>query len=223
VGIYDQSDVHMEGGCLFESTTGAPWHVGINVGSSHLTLRGVTIRNMQIGINVSAGGSVNVQNTANYYPTDEASEVLIESPAGTNINGISLNDNATVSVSDAVLRIPGAGQSWGGNTGGILAAGESSLDANSNLVISSSLGQGIVVMDSSHATLNGSSITAGLHGGVVVANLSTLSAGSPTGISGNSVDLFCDSKSLISGSANIVGASVVQCGSLSQGTTVPLP
>jgi hypothetical protein len=44
-----------------------------------------------------------------------------------------------------------------------------------------------------------------------------------TEISGNGTDLFCDSKSLISGGANIANAASVQCSNLLPGDYENLP
>jgi len=55
LGVYGMSDVHVED-CLFEHSTGEPWHAGIEVASANLTIHGTTIRNMQIGMNVRNGG-----------------------------------------------------------------------------------------------------------------------------------------------------------------------
>lgn len=49
LGIYDGSDVHLEHSVLQDST-GALWHVGMDVGASHITMYATTIRNMQVGI-----------------------------------------------------------------------------------------------------------------------------------------------------------------------------
>jgi hypothetical protein len=100
------------------------------------------------------------------------------------------------------------------------------LSANANLIISGSQGHGIFVSNNSHASLAGSSITGSGHGGLVVANLSTISvaASNPlTPVGGNKTDLFCDSKSVITGSANLAGVPSVSCGNLLPGDTVPLP
>ena len=48
VAVLDVSDVHIES-CLFENSTGAPFHVGLFVGSGHVTMQTTTIRNMQHG------------------------------------------------------------------------------------------------------------------------------------------------------------------------------
>lgn len=224
VGIYDGSDVHLEE-CLFENTSGAQWHVGIDVGSSHLTIRGTTIRNMQVGINVTFGGIVNVQNFTNYYPASEPSDVLIDNPLGTNFDGVSLTGGSTLAVG-ATLRITNAGQPWGDTTGGVLVSESSTLTGNNNLVISGSYGQGVTVTNNSHASLDGSHITGSQHGGLVATNLSTISVGSlspPTVISGNAVDLFCDSRSLITGAAQIANATTVQCTNLVPGDMASQP
>ena len=224
VGLYDVSDVHIED-CLFEDTTGTMWHVGIDVGASHVTLHGTIIRNMQIGINASSG-VIDVVDFNTYFPSGGPSDVVIESPGGTNFHGVAIRGGSSLNLGSAKLRIPNPGQPWGGDTGGLLISDGSTLDAGANLVVSGSQGQGVFVTNDSHASLDGSEITGSQHGGLVVANLSTLSVGSltpPTEVRGNGTDLFCDSKSLISGGANIAGAAHVQCSNLLAGDSVPLP
>jgi len=83
------------------------------------------------------------------------------------------------------------------------------------------------VSNNSHASLAGSSITGSGHGGLVVANLSTVAVGAGTNpmtqITGNGTDLFCDSKSVITGGANIANATSVNCCNLLTGNTEPVP
>jgi len=100
------------------------------------------------------------------------------------------------------------------------------LSAGANLVISGSQGQGVFVSNNSHASLAGSSITGSAHGGLVAANLSTISVATSnplTLVGGNKTDLFCDSKSVITGSANLAGVPSVSCGNLLPGDTEPVP
>ena len=57
-------------------------------------------------------------------------------------------------------------------------------------------------------------------------NLSTTSVdpfSNPTTIAGNGTDVFCDSKSRITGGANIVNALTVSCNDLVPGTYENLP
>jgi hypothetical protein len=226
VGVVDISDVHIES-CLFENSTGAPWHEGLFVGSGHVTMQNTTIRDMQVGIDVIKGGSVDIQSFNSYYPVGIPNDVVIESPAGTNFHGVSVGSGSLLSMGDTKLRIANPGQSWGGNTAGVSVSDGSTLSAGANLVISGSQGQGVFVSNNSHASLAGSSITGSSHGGLVVANLSTVAVGTGTNpltqITGNGTDLFCDSKSLITGSANIANATRVQCGNLLTGDTEPVP
>jgi len=225
VAVLDVSDVHIES-CLFENSTGAPFHVGLFVGSGHVTMQTTTIRNMQHGISIGGKGSVDIQSFNSYFPISQPTDVVIESPAGTNFWGVLVGDGSQLNVQDTNLRITNPGQPFGGNTGGVSVSDGSTLNANANLVISGSKGQGIFVTNNSHASLAGSSITGSGHGGLVVANLSSVAAtgSNPlTQISGNGTDLFCDSRSLITGAANIANATSVQCGNLLPGDTVPLP
>jgi len=225
VGVVDVSDVHIESS-LFENTTGGPFHEGLFVGSGHVTMQSTTIRNMQNGISIGAHGSVDIQSFNSYFPITQPTDVVIESPAGTNFLGVLVGGSSSLSLGDTKLRISNPGQPFGGNTGGVYVSDGSTLNVNANLIISGSRGQGVFVSNNSHASLAGSSITGSAHGGLVVANLSSVAVtgSNPlTQISGNGTDLFCDSNSLITGGANIANAATVQCGNLLPGDNVPLP
>ncbi len=225
LGVYDSSDVHVEH-CVFEDTTGAGFHTGMDVGASHVTMYGTTIRNMQVGVNVFGSGIVDLVDFTTYFPLGEPTDVVIESPARTNLYGVSIAGGGSVNLSSAKLRITNPGQTYGGNTGGVFVSGGSSLTAGANLIVSGSQGQGVFVTNNSHADLDGSSITGSLHGGLVVVNQSSIAVGSahpPTVVSGNATDVFCDSRSLITGGANIGSATIVQCTNLLAGDTVPIP
>lgn len=225
IAVFDVSDVHIES-CLFENSTGASFHEGLLVGSGHVTMQSTTIRNMQGGIDIGAHGTVDIQSFNSYFPVALPNDVLIESPAGTNFTGVSARDGSQLNVQDTKLRITNPGQPWGGNTGGVSVSDGSTLNANANLIISGSQGQGVFLSNNSHASLAGSSITGSAHGGLVAANLSTISVATSnplTLVGGNKTDLFCDSKSVITGSANLGGVPIVSCGNLLTGETEPLP
>jgi hypothetical protein len=220
LGIYDSSDVHVEH-CLFENSTGALWHVGVDVGASHLTIYDTTIKNMQVGINGGASSIIDVGAFDTYTPFGGPTNVTIQSPAGTNFDGVSLSAGASLNVYGAKLVINNPGQTWGGTTGGVYISDGSTLSAfNSDLIITGSHGQGIVVVNNSHATLVGATVTGGGHGGLVVSNLSSIDVNggntntTQTLVGGNSVDLFCDSGSMITGSAHLAGIPTAQCTNL---------
>jgi len=163
ISAFDKSDVHITGGLLERPSNGL-FNAGVFVFSGHVTMQGMTIRDMQTGIDIYASGSVDLVNV---------------NPVG-----------------------------------------------GASLVVSGSRGQGVIVTNNSHATLAGSSITGGSHGGLVVANLSTIDvqpSSSLTLVSGNVPDLFCDTNSFITGTANLAGVPTVNCGNLRSGNTVPLP
>ncbi len=225
LGVYDLSDVHVER-CLFENSTGTSWHVGIDAAASHVTIYGTTIRNMQIGMNARGGGIIDVTQFDTYFPLGGPSDVVIDSPALTNFNGVEVNTGASLNLGSAKLRINRPGQTWGGSTGGVLLSGGGFLNAGANLVVSNSQGQGVLVTNNSHADLDGSSITGSQHGGLVVVNQSSAAVGSqhpPTLIGGNATDIFCDSRGLITGSANLAGVPTTQCANLLPGDTVAIP
>jgi len=226
LGVYDSSDVHVEH-CHFLNTSGALWHAGIDVGASHITIYDTTIRNMQVGISAHQGSIIDVQTFNTYYPLGGSSDVVIENSKGTSFNGVSIDGGGSVNVENARLVINKPGQPWGGTTGGVLISNGATLSAfNGNLVITGSQSDGILVINNSRATLAGGTITGSNHGGLVAANLSTIGVSSSsftTLIGGNGVDLFCDSKSLITGTANMAGVPTAQCANLLAGDSEPLP
>ena len=221
ISVFDKSDVHVADGLLQRPSNGV-FNAGVFVGSGHVTMQGTTIRDMQQSISIGSSGSVDL---VNFDPAAAGVDVTIDNPSGTNFNGAVVDGGSSLNLSSAHLRINNAGQPWGGNTGAIFVTDGSVLNAGSNLIVTSSQGQGVIVTNNSHATLAGSSITGGTHGGLVAANLSTIDngAGALNVVSGNATDLFCDSNSFITGSVNLNGVSTVNCGNLQPGNTVPLP
>lgn len=221
ISAFDKSDVHISGGLLQRASDGL-FHAGLLVGSGHVTMQGTTIRDMQTGLDIGSSGSVDLVNVNPVGGVD----VTIENPAGTNLNGAVVSDGSTLNLGGSRLLISNAGQTFGGTSGAVLVTDGSSLEAGSGLVVSGSRGQGLIVTNNSHATLAGSSITGGLHGGLVVANVSTIDVQPSSSLSligGNAPDLFCDSNSFITGTANLAGVPTVNCGNLLSGNTVPLP
>ena len=217
----DKSDVHIVDG-LLQRPANSNFNAGILAGSGHVTMQGMTIRDMQQSINIDSGGDVDV---GNFEPTAAGIDVIVDNPSGTNFNGVVVSDSSSLNLSSAKLRINNAGQPYGGDTGAVFLSSGSTLNANGNLVVTNSRGQGVIVSNNSHARLAGSSITGGVHGGLVVMNLSTAGVdfGNPTTITGNGTDLFCDSKSRITGGVNIANAITVSCSSLLAGTYENLP
>lgn len=226
VGVFDVSDVHVESS-LFESTTGSGFHEGLSIGSGHVTIQSSTIRNMQVAVEANKSGMIDIQSFNTYYPISTPNDVIIENPAGTNSQGVKLGGGAQLNVGDTKLRITNAGQPWGGNSAAVWVSDGSTLsDGGGNLVVSGSQGQGVFVSNNSHASLSGSNITGSNHGGLVVANLSTISVGpgnTLTLVGGNAIDVFCDSKSVVTGAANFAGVPTINCSNLLPGDTEPLP
>ena len=223
ISAVDKSDVHIIDGLLQRPTTSNFFNAGILASSGHVTMQGMTIRDMQLGISIERGGDVDI---VNFEPTAAGIDVIVDNPSGTNFNGVVVSDSSSLNLGSATtLRINNAGQPYGGDSGAVFLSSGSTLNANGNLVVTNSRGQGVIVSNNSHARLAGSSITGGAHGGLVVMNLSTagVDSGNPTTISGNGTDLFCDSKSRITGGANIANAITVSCNSLLPGTYENLP
>ena len=226
LGIYDSSDVHVEH-CVFLGSKEASWNVGIALGAAHITMYATTIRNTNVGINAGSGSIVDVLYSNTYYPLIGPADVTIENSVGTNYNGVTVDDGSQLNVSTAKLVINQPGQSWGGTTGGVLVSNGSSLDAaEGNLAITGSYGHGIIALNNSHGIIGASTVTGSGHGGLVAANLSSIDVTASTALStvgGNAVDLFCDSRSVITGGANIAGVPTAQCANLLTTETVPLP
>src|SRR5579864_1133429 len=221
ISAFDKSDVHIAGGLLRSPNDGS-FRAGLFVGSGHVTLQGMTIRDLQESISISQSGSVDLVNVNPAL----ASDVTIENPSGTNVNGATVSDGSSFNLGGARLLISNAGQPWGATSSAVFVTNNSTLNAGANLIVSNSKGQGVIVTNNSHATLAGSSITGSLHGGLVVANLSTIDiqpGNSLTLVGGNAPDLFCDSNSFITGIANLAGVPTTNCGNLLSGNTVALP
>lgn len=222
IAAFDKSDVHIADGLLHRPAD-SNFYAGLSVGSGHVTIQGMTIRDMQQSINIGTSGSVDV---VNFDSAAAGVDVIVDNPAGTNFNGAIVSDGSSLNLGSAKLRISNAGQPWGGDSGAVFVTNGSTLNAGSNLIVSGSQGQGVVVSNGSHAQFAGSSISGGAHGGLVVVNMSTAGVDSSnplTVIGGNGTDLFCDSKSQIAGGLNVANAAVVQCNNLLPGTYESLP
>ena len=226
LGIYDLSDVHLEHS-QFAAAAGAAFNVGVALGTSHVTMYDTIISNMQVGIAAAQGSIIDLVVFTTYYNTGGPTDVKILNPAGTSLNGVQADGSSSLNLSSARLVIDRPGQTGGGTTGGVLLSDGSTMNGGTgNLVITASNGQGVVALDNSHATLNGATVSGSLHGGLVATNLSSIdvAAGAMLStISGNSVDLFCDSSSWVTGTANISGRPTAQCSNQLASETVALP
>lgn len=185
-----------------------------------------TISNMQQGISAHGGAIIDLVTFNTYYAFGGPSDVTIDNAAGTNYNGVTIDTGGSLNVASARLVINKPGQTWGGTTGGVLISdGAAMTVSNGYLAITNSNGQGVMALNNSHATLSGATVTGGSHGGLAVANLSSInvSAGSTvTLIGGNSVDLFCDTGSTITGSVNLAGVPTSKCTNQLSAETVTL-
>ena len=217
----DKSDVHIIDG-LLQRPANSNFNAGLFVGSGHVTMQGMTIRDMQQSISINSSGSVDV---VNFEPTAAGIDVIVDNPSGTNFNGAVVVGSSSLNLGSAKLRIDNAGQPFGGDSGAVFVSNGSTLNAGPGLVVTNSRGQGVIVSNDSHAQLGNSSITGGAHGGLVVMNLSTAGVdfGSTVTITGNGTDLFCDSKSRITDGANIANAMIVSCNNLLPSTYENLP
>ena len=221
ISAFDKSDVHIVDG-LIERPANSNFNAGLFVGSGHVTMQGMTIRDMQQGISIGTSGSVDL---VNFDSTAAGIDVIVDNPSGTNLNGALVLGSSSLNLSSAKLRINNAGQPYGGDSGAVFVGDGSTLNAGPSLVVTNSRGQGVIVSNDSHAQLGNSSITGGAHGGLVVMNLSTADVdfGSTVTITGNGTDLFCDSKSRITSGASIANAITVSCNNLIPGTYENLP
>jgi len=221
ISAFDKSDVHIVDG-LIERPANSNFNAGLFVGSGHVTMQGMTIRDMQQGISIGTSGSVDL---VNFDSTAAGIDVIVDNPSGTNLNGALVLGSSSLNLSSAKLRINNAGQPYGGDSGAVFVGDGSTLNAGPSLVVTNSRGQGVIVSNDSHAQLGNSSITGGAHGGLVVMNLSTADVdfGSTVTITGNGTDLFCDSKSQITSGASIANAITVSCNNLIPGTYENLP
>ncbi len=229
VGVFDVSDVHLEDSVL-DAGSVQGWHAGLTVnGSSHVTMHNVAIHNMQVGIDIESKGVVDIWDYNSYYPTGGPIDVVIDNSSSTMFYGVSISDGGSLNLKgtpDAKLRVVNPGQSWGGDTGGVRVQNGSVLNAGANLEVSGSFGHGVFVTGNSHASFAGSRITGSVHGGVLAVNLSTigvLTGGALTEIGGNGVDVFCDSKSVITGRTGMLNAASAQCSNLLDGDNEGTP
>src|SRR5215467_13835557 len=173
LAMYDSSDVHVEH-CLFENTTTDGWHQGISLGASHVTMYATTIRNMQQAIGGGADSNVDLVVYNTYYVATGNTDVLIDSSAGLTFDGVSMV-GGSLNIYGAKLVLNKSGQSWGGTTAGINLDEGATMIANSGLLsITGSLGQGIVAMNNSHATLFNATVSHGTHAGLVAINNSSI-------------------------------------------------
>jgi len=221
VSAFDKSDVHIAGG-LLQRAADSNGYAGLFVASGHVTLQGMTIRDMQTSITINNSGSVDTVTVDSTQPSD----ILIDNPAGTNTNGVVVSDGSSLNQGSARLLIRNAGQSYGFTSGAVFVTNNSSLNAGTGLLVTNSQGQGVIVTNNSHATFAGSSITRSLHGGLVAANLSTIDLQGWQGLNqvgGNNPDLFCDSSSYITGTSNLFGAPTSNCANqvLSEYSSLP--
>jgi hypothetical protein len=219
LAIYDSSDVHFERCQLVAAGT---YTEGIQIGASHITMYDVTITDAFVGISAFSGSLVDMWFYSSYYKQANSTDITILNPAGTNNYGVQVDQGSTLNIGSRLV-IDKAGQTWGGTTGAVLLSNGSTM--NGNVLITGSHGQGIVAMNNSHATINGT-IQASAHGGLVATNLSSIDVATTSTLSTigpNGVDLFCDSNSWITGTANIAGTPKTQCANLLTTETATLP
>ena len=120
-----------------------------------MTMYATTIRNMQQAIGAGANSIVDLVFYNTYYVATGNTDVVIDSSAGLTFGGVTMA-GGSLNIYTAKLVINKSGQSWGGTTAAIsLDEGANMLADSGYLSITGSLGQGIVAMNNSHATLFG--------------------------------------------------------------------
>lgn len=219
--VGDSSDVHLEDS-LFEVTEpSSAWSVGAYV-ASQLTMHNTTFRDFQQGIYVAPAGQVDLVEFSNFNPNGGPHDVLIESPAGTNLVGCLVAGKLDIGKS---LRITNAGSSADWSSAGLRVENGGSVFVGGSLEVSGSHGQGVFVTDNSSVRLGATTIANGQRGGLVVVNQSTADVtNAGLTLSGNVTDIYCDSSSLIVGGQSIAGATTMECANLHPGRyTSPLP
>jgi hypothetical protein len=175
VGVWQGSVALLEDSLLEGSPDSN--NVGVHVDNSRLFMHATTIRNMRRGIVASAGGMIRVQDFPAYCPLGGLTDVVIESPAGTNLYGVVVTAGSVVEA-DVRLRITNPGQTWVGDSGGVLVE-DGSTFSGGNLEILGSRGQGVIVANNSHADLAGATITGTAHNGVLAVNHATVALAGP--------------------------------------------
>ena len=118
------------------------YRAGLFVGSGHLTMQGMTIRDMQVAIEIDTSGSVNL---VNFQPTTASADVTIENPAGTNSNGAFVTNGSSLNLSSARLLISNGRAAYGFNSGAVFVSNGSALNAGPTLIVTGSRGQGVMV------------------------------------------------------------------------------
>ena len=150
ISVFDKSDVHIVDG-LLQRPPDSGFYAGLFVSSGHVTMQGMTIRDMQQSMLVGDTGSIDL---VNFDPTASGVDVIIDNPSGTNYNGAIVGLTGSLNLSSAKLRISNAGQPWGGDTGGVFVNHGSTLSAGSSLIVTGSQGQGVIVTNNSQAQLS---------------------------------------------------------------------
>jgi len=135
VSAFDKSDVHVVDG-LLQRPSNSNFNAGLLVSSGHVTVQGLTIRDMQQSININNSGSVDL---VNFDPAAAGVDVVIDNPSGTNVYGVVVSDGSSLNLGSAKLRISNAGQAGGGDSGAVFVTNGSTLNAGPNLVVSGSL------------------------------------------------------------------------------------
>ena len=80
----------------------APGTRVVLVASGHVSMEGMTIRDMQQCIDINSSGSVDLDN---FDPTAMGIDVIIDNRSGTNFNGVVVTDNSSLNLGPPKLRI----------------------------------------------------------------------------------------------------------------------
>jgi hypothetical protein len=219
VGNGCQADIR---GVTIEFTPPGTGNIGIAVFSgSTAFVEGTSISGYNTGA-LASGGELFVPGLGIF---DTARPVVIEH----NRVGVSSGAGGFVQFS-ASTQVKNNGNG-GDLTGGVVVNGgflgvSANVPALGSIEISDNNGQGVLLMNNGTSNIAGSAafVTNNHLNGVAVVNGAVGAFGNAANVTGNGAkDIFCDDRSLVTGSAAVVGATKVQCTNLLPGALPPMP
>ncbi|HEX6187738.1 MAG TPA: hypothetical protein VFZ40_06640 [Pyrinomonadaceae bacterium] len=195
--------------------------IGLHVtGNSYARVNvGSTFRGFGRGIEANTGGGVDIFGSPNLTDPDFP---LIEN-----------NQSAGVRSAGGIIRFHGHTRVTGNGdspySGGIVIENGGFLELANLVEVINNTKNGVLLISNSTGLFKGGiSISNNQRNGVVVISSSVLELASgkfgTNTVSGNTAqDIFCDSNSLITGGANVTGATKIMCTNLKSGKSDPIP
>jgi hypothetical protein len=219
LAVTDNSVVHMGQSLLLPGSNGPGWQSGLDVLDGGIVkFWGTTIQGFpNCGVTVT-GGSVHMYDVSVLFPDTDPGDptVVIADNAQCGIR-VTAGGRAEIR-DDARLRNNGT---MGGAA--VVATQNSIVTMGRSVEIWGSPGNGLMLEDGSRASIAGRIVDT-MGNGLVVVNSSSATAGDGAEISGSgSQDVFCDATSIVSGASRIGGAAKLTCPNLNPGDHVPLP